>query len=82
MQQQALLLTLDTIRSKKTDRLFDICVVYQSGKISTVIIPNPNEEQFGQTLDFVKQGGKPCELTIKIQGTRISYTDIKIQIDK
>lgn len=82
MTQQAILLTLATIKSKKTGSIFDICHVYQDGQINVVIIPNDDTTQLGTKLDFVKQGGKLCELSIRIQGTRVSYTDIKIPADK
>jgi hypothetical protein len=82
MTQQALLLTLATIKSKKTGGVFDICHVYQEGQINVAIIPNKDTSQVGQRLDYVKQGGRPCELNIKVQGTRVLYLDIKVLADK
>lgn len=80
MTQKALLLTMDTVKSKKSGKVFDICHVYQNGRINTVIIPNDDISQVGTKFDFVKEGGKPCELNIIVQGTRVSYTDIKITV--
>lgn len=80
MTQKAVLLTLDTIKSKKSGKCFDICYLYQDSKINVVLIPNDDEGQVGTKLDFVREGGRSCDVTISLQGTRVSYTDIKFTL--
>lgn len=82
MTQEAVLLTMKTITAKKDGKRYDVCYIYQldgrsQGQISLVFIPNTGEDY---DFDFVSEGGKPCELTVKLQGTRVSYSDIVINM--
>lgn len=82
MTQDAVLLTMKTITSKKDGKKYDVCHIYQlnkqgKGQINLVFIPNSGEDF---DLDYVNEGGKPCELTVQLQGTRVSYSDIVINI--